>query len=124
MNRSVFLAYLDAYNSNKSRLKKYYSEDLIFENPAFTLSGSKLLEFLSSLHGVVEDHIDPIPIVMEGANIALFGTHVVHALKDADLPIGRFQAGDSKAIGLFAFYETSGNRFTRIRLSFWPEGRL
>ena len=124
MNRDVFLAYLDAYNNDKAQLTNFYAEDLVFENPAFTLSGPKLLAFLASLHGVVEDRIEPISVVTEGANIALFGRHVVRALKDADLPIGRFKAGDSKAIGLFAFYETSGDRITRIRLSFWPEGRL
>ena len=41
-----------------------------------------------------------------------------------EIAIGQFKAGDVKTIGLFAFYETDGDRFTRIRLSFWPEGRL
>jgi hypothetical protein len=124
MTREEFLAYIEAYNNDKSRLKDYYAPDLVFENPAFTLSGPKLLEFLGSLHGVVEDRIEPVTLICEGSDIALFGRHIVRALRDADLPIGRFKAGDTKAIGLFAFYETAGARITRIRLSFWPEGRL
>lgn len=39
MTRDDFLAYIEAYNSDKSRLKDYYAPDLVFENPAFTLSG-------------------------------------------------------------------------------------
>ena len=54
----------------------------------------------------------------------MFGKHTVHALKDAELPIGQFKAGEVKTIGLFAFYDTAGDQITRIRLSFWPEGRL
>jgi hypothetical protein len=124
MKREDFLAYIAAYNTDKSALARFYAPDLVFENPAFTLSGPALLEFLDSLHGVVEDRIEPIAVVCEGATIALFGKHIVRALKDADLPIGRFKAGDVKAIGLFAFYETAGDQITRIRLAFWPEGRL
>ncbi len=124
MNRDVFLEYLQTYNSDKSNLARFYAPDLVFENPAFTLSGPKLMEFFGSLHGVVEDRIEPITIVMQESNIALLGRHVVRALKDAELPIGRFQTGEAKALGLFAFYETSDDRITHIRLSFWPEGRL
>jgi hypothetical protein len=124
MNQERFLAYIEAYNRDKRAIAQFYAHDMIFENPAFTLSGPKLVEFFGSLHGVVEDRIEPITIVCEGSSIALFGEHVVHALKDADLPIGRFKAGDVKSIGLFAFYETAGELITRIRLSFWPAGRL
>jgi hypothetical protein len=124
MNRDGFLDYIEAYNTDKSRLDRFYAPAMIFENPAFTLSGPKLMEFFGSLHGVLEDRIDPVSIVCEGEKIAMFARHVVRALKDASLPIGQFKAGDVKTIGLFAFYETEGDRITRIRLSFWPEGRL
>ena len=124
MNRDEFLIYIEAYNKDKSRLGRFYSPDMIFENPAFTLSGPKLIEFFHSLHGVLEDRIEPVTVVCEGGRIAMFGHHIVHALKDAKLPIGALRAGDMKTIGLFAFYETAGDLITRIRLSFWPEGRL
>jgi hypothetical protein len=124
MNRESFLAYIEAYNTDKSALACFYAPDIVFENPAFTLSGPKLMAFLGSLHGTVEDRIEPITVVCEGGTIALFGRHIVRALKDAELPIGRFKAGDVKTIGLFAFYETADDQITRIRLSFWPEGRL
>jgi len=124
MNRDGFLAYIETYNADKSGLDRFYAPTLVFENPAFTISGPKLMEFLGSLHGVLEDRIEPVTIVCEGETIALFGRHIVRALNDANLPIGQFKAGDVKTIGLFAFYETDGDRITRIRLSFWPEGRL
>ena len=66
MNREDFLAYLDVYNNDKSRLKGFYAPDLVFENPAFTLSGGKLLEFFASLNGVVEDRIEPVTLISEG----------------------------------------------------------
>ena len=82
------------------------------------------MEFFGSLRGTVEDKIEPINVVCDGASVAMFGRHTVHALKDGELPIGQFKAGEVKTIGLFAFYDTAGDQITRIRLSFWPEGRL
>jgi SnoaL-like domain len=124
MNRERFLAYIEAYNTDKGSLARFYAPEIVFENPALTLSGPALMEFFGSLRGTVEDKIEPISVVCDGASVAMFGKHTVHALKDAELPIGRFKAGEVKTIGLFAFYDTAGDQITRIRLSFWPEGRL
>ena len=55
MNRERFLAYIEAYNTDKGSLARFYAPEIVFENPALTLSGPALMEFFGSLRGTVED---------------------------------------------------------------------
>ncbi len=124
MTRAMFLDYIEAYNHNKVALGRFYSPDLVFENSGMTLSGAGLQAFFGSLHGVIDDTIEPLRIVVDEGGAALLGRHTFKALKDVDLPIGAMKAGESKALMLFAFYDVSGEVITRIRLTYWPDGRV
>lgn len=96
MQKQTFLDYISAYNSDKTQLGRFYSPDLIFENFTLTLSGAELGAFFQSLHGVLEDRIDPVTLVVDEGGAALFGRHTFTALKDASLPIGDMKAGEKK----------------------------
>ena len=123
MNREWFLDYIATYNADKSGLSRFYAPDLVFENAAMTLAGDALGAFFQSLHGVISDRIEPVRLVVDEDGAALLGKHVFTALQDADLPIGAMKTGESKSLVLFAFYETKADRITRIRLTYWPDGR-
>lgn len=122
MLREEFLAYLEDYNrGDPALLADHFTEDLIFENYGGRHEGPDALAFLAGLMELLHTRLVPETILVDGAQIGLFGHMEITARVDHVNPaVGAMKKGDRLRARLFAFYDTVGSKISHVRIAGWP----